>query len=85
MRCRRMMFPANIWIKSNERSGFTAPPREFLNRAGLKATLHAYSLRPHHVKDEGLIRHYQPPGPIWCQIWCHNAPILAVFADSSDY
>jgi len=31
MRCRRMMFPANIWIRSNERSGFIAPPREFLN------------------------------------------------------
>ena len=36
MRCRRMMFPANIWTKSDVRSGFTAPPREFLNRAGFQ-------------------------------------------------
>ena len=35
------------------------PPREFLNRAGLKATL--LTVFDHHVKEEGLIRHYQPP------------------------
>ena len=31
MRCLRTMFPANIWIKSNERAPLH-PPREFFNR-----------------------------------------------------
>jgi len=39
----------------------------------------------HPKSEEGVIRHYQPLGPIWCQVWCQNATILTVFADSSDY
>jgi hypothetical protein len=79
-----MMFPTNIWIKSNERSGFTAPTTRVLKPCWIESYFAPLQSSTHHVKEEGLIRHYQPPGPIWCQIWCQNAPILAVFADSSD-
>jgi hypothetical protein len=33
MRCRRMMFPANTGIKSDEGSAISALPREFFNPA----------------------------------------------------
>jgi hypothetical protein len=64
-----------------------APPQP-LNRYRLSPifTVEYITLGYDHPKsEEGVIRHYQPLGPIWCQVWCQNATILTVFADSSDY